>query len=682
MTLGRMISLITTVLFITLISSVFFMGIQNAQMAVNQQLQKNADNDARFLSTYFQAPIQAYNQATPNSRMQETAALDIKAKVAGVFLSNDRYQSLKVTINNGPSFEKEKIADRNNAIPSFFRTHVPLESPTNKPDNGIINDGGQRDVGAVTVTLSPEYVYEQLYIYLATQSTTLVLLGIAMLIVLRLLLRAITQPLKAMRKQAHDISQHRFTKQKKLPRTSDLREVTVAMNTLSDKIKLAINDLTKVSILLRTKMHQNQLTGLANYDYFKARLRDLIRSEKDFMTGTLFFGKVIGIKDLYEQQGTEAGNRLMVFISNEITKLISKTYGNYAAYISHAEWDIEFGTFAIVAPNLPLEEGKILAEKLLNLIKEKSNQEAQVGIVSFNDFENKIQSLEAVDSTLERLIRQGNDAVKKAIEQTDHLFIAEHSEHYSKDDLLEILSNAIKTQKVSLQQTPVQNKLEAPHKILHREVHAGLFDSEGHSVKLVAFKMIAREQEKERQIDEIIIEQWLNTLAKKKDADHYAFNLSLGSIEDSGFLTALEALLIQHASVASRISFELYEEDVRAQFDHTKALIHLLKKFGCQFGVNRVYREFDSIDYLEALPHVDYIKISGSVIYKISETLENKILVGSLIEFAQGLNIRVIAEQVDRIEDYEFLMSLEKMTERNIKIDGVVGYLTERGGNL
>ena len=63
---------------------------------------------------------------------------------------------------------------------------------------------------------------------------------------------------------------------------------------------------------------------------------------------------------------------------------------------------------------------------------------------------------------------------------------------------------------------------------------------------------------------------------------------------------------------------------------------------------------------------IDYIKIDGSYTRGIHQDRDNQFFIDSLVKYAHGLEIQVIAESVETREEWDMLKSL--------KVDGVKGY--------
>ena len=144
-----------------------------------------------------------------------------------------------------------------------------------------------------------------------------------------------------------------------------------------------------------------------------------------------------------------------------------------------------------------------------------------------------------------------------------------------------------------------------------------------------------------------------------------AVNLFPMSIQDSGFVAWLCDILHKHASVAPRIAFELIEYGATDNLDALRGWVEQVARTGAKTGLDQVGRGFKSFDYLNKLK-LDYIKIDGSYTRDIHKNKDNQFFIDSLVKFAHGHNIYVIAESVETREEWNTLKSL--------RVDGVKGY--------
>jgi len=86
-------------------------------------------------------------------------------------------------------------------------------------------------------------------------------------------------------------------------------------------------------------------------------------------------------------------------------------------------------------------------------------------------------------------------------------------------------------------------------------------------------------------------------------------------------------------------------------------LITTLRDMGCQFALDDFGSGLSSFSYLKKLP-VDYIKIDGGFIRDIANDRTDRIFVKSIIDIANTLDIKTIAQFVESDEILEIVTEL------------------------
>jgi EAL domain-containing protein (putative c-di-GMP-specific phosphodiesterase class I) len=82
-----------------------------------------------------------------------------------------------------------------------------------------------------------------------------------------------------------------------------------------------------------------------------------------------------------------------------------------------------------------------------------------------------------------------------------------------------------------------------------------------------------------------------------------------------------------------------------------------LMDMGCQFALDDFGAGFSSLTYIKRLP-VDYIKIEGSFIENMANDPIDQAMVRSVIQIAQTIGKRTIAEYVHDAQSLEMLREL------------------------
>jgi len=124
----------------------------------------------------------------------------------------------------------------------------------------------------------------------------------------------------------------------------------------------------------------------------------------------------------------------------------------------------------------------------------------------------------------------------------------------------------------------------------------------------------------------------------------FSINLSIEDVMDES--TAKFILdMLKTSGIANRVIFELLESEGIESFDVVNDFIKEIKKTGAMVAIDDFGSGYSNFVYLSEL-QVDIIKIDGSLIKNIDKDTQAQIIVGTIIKFANQLNIKTIAEFV------------------------------------
>jgi diguanylate cyclase (GGDEF)-like protein/PAS domain S-box-containing protein len=175
------------------------------------------------------------------------------------------------------------------------------------------------------------------------------------------------------------------------------------------------------------------------------------------------------------------------------------------------------------------------------------------------------------------------------------------------------------------------------------------------------------------QIDRWVVNATLTAISggELKIAGHRscAINLSGQTIADDSFLGFVVDALDRTEVRPSKICFEVTERAILDNVKQAQRFIEVLHGIGCEFSLDDFGSGMGSFSSLKHLP-VDYLKIDGRYTHDLQTDEVNQEMVAAMIKLARTLEFRVVAEQVERQEDFDWL--------RDVGVDYVQGYLVDR----
>jgi diguanylate cyclase (GGDEF)-like protein/PAS domain S-box-containing protein len=138
-----------------------------------------------------------------------------------------------------------------------------------------------------------------------------------------------------------------------------------------------------------------------------------------------------------------------------------------------------------------------------------------------------------------------------------------------------------------------------------------------------------------------------------------AINLSVGQVTDGKrLMTAIESALKKSQLDAHDVELELTESMLLKNSDDTSNALRRLGDLGIGIAVDNFGTGFSSLSYLKQLP-VDSIKVDSSFVRDIGTDANDEAIIRAIIAMTHSLKLNVVAEGVEREEQYRALRDLE-----------------------
>lgn len=120
-------------------------------------------------------------------------------------------------------------------------------------------------------------------------------------------------------------------------------------------------------------------------------------------------------------------------------------------------------------------------------------------------------------------------------------------------------------------------------------------------------------------------------------------------------LSVAEEKQAQHA--LHRLSVEITEHDLIADFDAAKHEIYKLKSLGIRCALDDFGTGYSGYEYLCEIPF-DVVKIDGRYIQSLGKAESSTVILQSMISSIKSLSMQVIAEWVDSDQQYQILQEM------------------------
>jgi diguanylate cyclase (GGDEF)-like protein/PAS domain S-box-containing protein len=420
---------------------------------------------------------------------------------------------------------------------------------------------------------------------------------------------------------------------------------------------VVFHDVSEIRGLTRQMSYQathDPLTGQINRREFERRLDEAMDSaHSEEAIHMLFYMDLDRFKAVNDSCGHLAGDNML----KEVAGLIKEQVRD-SDIVGRLGGD-EFGAILI---GCPIDKARQIATDICNAIadyrfvwKDKIfNIGISIGLVEISHVSGTIQDvMSAADSACYVAKQQGRGQV--------HVYSA-RDEAIARDrgdiQWLRKLQSALHEDSFELAVQPIiamGGGVESGPAI---EVFIRLPDGRGRRADTAEFLRPAERYQLMPQIDRWVIDATLAAIAggeiKVPSGRNCAINLSGQTLGDESILGFVVDALDRTGVVPSMICFEVTETAILSNVQHAQRFIEVLHGIGCEFSLDDFGSGLGSFSSLKHLP-IDYLKIDGAYTRNLSSDQVNQEMVAAMIKLARTMNFRIVAEQVERQEDFDWL---------------------------
>jgi EAL domain-containing protein (putative c-di-GMP-specific phosphodiesterase class I) len=136
-----------------------------------------------------------------------------------------------------------------------------------------------------------------------------------------------------------------------------------------------------------------------------------------------------------------------------------------------------------------------------------------------------------------------------------------------------------------------------------------------------------------------------------------AINLSGKSVGSAELLNLIKSELAETGVDPTRIIFEITETSAFLNLDLVQEFVRDVKRLGCRFALDDFGVGFSSFYYIKQLD-IDYLKIDGSFIRNLRESVNDRVFVQAMVEISRVYGMEVVAEWVENAETMSLLKDM------------------------
>jgi diguanylate cyclase (GGDEF)-like protein/PAS domain S-box-containing protein len=432
-------------------------------------------------------------------------------------------------------------------------------------------------------------------------------------------------------------------------------------------VVLVFHDVTeqrRLSGEMNYRATHDALTGLVNRTEFETRLRNVLnRAQEDKSNHALMFIDLDQFKLVNDACGHSVGDQLL----QQVAKLLADVV-RARDTLARLGGD-EFG---VILEHCTAEQAQRVAQQICERMDDfrfsHDNRRFRIGAsIGLVPVDNRWNNIAAVLQAADTCCYAAKDAGRNRVHTWFDTDLAMRERH-GEMQWAARLEQALDENRFVLYAQKIMALDDTQHG-LHAEVLIRLRETDGSMVPPGAFLPAAERFHLASRIDRWVLKHAIDALCQLDDLtgiDTLCVNLSGQSIGDKAFhRQAFEMLRNAGAEICQRICLEITETAAVTNMADARTFVEQAKKLGLRIALDDFGAGASSFGYLKNLS-VDVLKIDGQFIRDVIDDPLDDAAVRCFAAVAQVVNVKTVAEFVDRAE------ILERV--REIGIDFVQGY--------
>ena len=626
MTLFKQIAIMLSIFLVVILTTVLTLNFKSANKSVQERLYEDAKNTASSLSL-------SLGSANGDISMMSTM-------INANFDSGNYLIIALVDVDDVLLYERTAESEFSE-VPTWFLENVSIEAPIASANVSA----GWSQVGILNVQSDVAFAYTQLYTILINLLISFGIITLIALVLLYVILAAVLKPLHKVQLQAEAILNNEFVIQKKVPFTTEFKDVVKGMNAMVSKVEEIFKKGNEAAQRNKELLYNDPVTKLFNRRYLMLKLPDLIKAENKTNGGTIIFVALSGAEIINQDLGRQKADQLFLELAKTFLN-VSKQYDDKV--ISRVN-----GTeFTLMLPDCDSDIASDITRRInrhfSKLIEINELNEKKVfidmGIYKYSPHIGIGDLLTRADSALSHAKSKDND--------NTHLYEEKDDEStMGKEQWRAILEDSITKDHFSLKFWPTVN---AKTKTLEHKVMTFTIDG-GENKKFFYGDFIAPAINLGlvSKIYLVALKDLVSSPHKELEGSICSIRLSNEFIKDKDSFTQLSSLFEEYARTLSfKLSFEVSDSFAINNTHSVKNFVDLFAKYNFTFGINSFTGESSDFTYLKDL-NPTFIKADTAFLLDQSQDS-----MASLQVITDSLGIEIVASFVKTLEELKVLQKM------------------------
>lgn len=633
MTLSRQLFAVISILILIVLGRMFWISMENTRTYLNSQMQTQTSNALDALGLSLKPAL-----ADKDMAMMDT--------LANALFDHGYYRKLVLADMQGRTILERHNPDPVKDVPVWFSHLLPLEAP----EASTTLTSGWMQYGKLSLMANPGHAYVNLWHSFQQLLVLALLTFLAAIIAVILLVRGMLKPLRAIEAQALAIGQREFPINHIKPWTREFRNVVLAMNRMTEKVRDIIQRLTDHAEELQRQQRMDSLTGLPNRNGFMPALAAMLSSYESSSSGLFILLKLDDFATFNDRVGYQVADTLLQGIAGMLSGQISSHNQALVGRIGGVD-------FALALPDIQSTHINTFCMSLRKRLDSLQGSGDDVCRIYFG------ATCYSADNCMSDILGRADTALTGA--RSNGLGFLIQNENKREGGMInwqDMVSEVLYHHRISLLGQPIQSCNN--QSTLYFETLARIRDVQGNYLPPAIFMPMAERLGRMTDVDSIVLSLAANWLSAHEQGQ-LAINLSSSTLHQAAVGNWLAGQMAGKSALCKRLLIEISEHTAMLDGDITAAFIDKAHALGIRVVMEHFGSGLASFHTLRRLK-LDFIKLDGSYVRGLAHDAENRFFLHTLLDIAHGLDIRVIAEQV---EDEADLQALVKMG-----IDALQGY--------
>lgn len=625
----------SALVFLTVLAAVYGSYVETSYTHLERQLAVQSQDTATSLAL------------TLNGSLRDGGLVQTARSIDQIFASGVYRRIALLDLHGNPIVEKVAEGSVDGMPPSWLRRLFPFKAPMGK---AVVGFGAHR-MALVELECSPESAYRQLEDFSEHAAFWLGFAYLITLLLLRLLLKRVLDPLRDIETATAEIAQRRFTQIHPLPATYELRRVVEGLNRLSSTVEHLLDEEERRAHRFHLLAHHDPLVGLPNRAGLAAKLDELAGEMRNDVALAMI--EISGLAAYNGVRGHPDGDEMLVSLGEVINAEAARVRDG-ECFSAH----LQAGCFAVIVTSCDEAGARRFGDAMRHRLAAEIRLQAAIceldfaiGICSCLPGAASSEILASADTALAAAHHLSQGAV--VIDWLNTL------PDVASQAWRRRVQRALDERRFFLVGQGVFRLPQATElpELLHREVFARMTLGDGDELSAGQFMPMAARHGFLEAIDRTCLDILFAHVMDGAEQGCYAFNLSAEALRRPVFTRWLLDRLHAIGVAARWLCVEVTDHAAQQLGDEFSAFVTELRQLGVRLTIDQFGLSAGGFQLLRKfLP--DYVKLAGSLLEGVVDSNEKHFFLESVCTIASSLNIPVIATCVEDDEHLPILRAL------------------------